>query len=125
MRLLEPIQGLKVASNHYVVHLAFFIAMFFVNRDPNYLWPKVPEKKMRLLDGNESAINDTRRYLGGSSSSSGNSKEAYTNLTPEQLTKIKSDEFFKFQATHAGFFVFYLIFVACKQRHYYAVAQSI
>ena len=41
MRLLEPLQGLKIAIGHFMTHLTFFVAMFFVEKDKNYLWPVV------------------------------------------------------------------------------------
>lgn len=77
MRLLEPMQGLKVAANHYAIHLTFFIAIFFVNQDPNYLYPAYAGKKAtsnkdasaskhRLLTINDHS-NNTARHLAGSS----------------------------------------------------------
>ena len=32
MRLLEPINGIKVLQGHYLMNLIFFIAMIFVKR---------------------------------------------------------------------------------------------
>jgi hypothetical protein len=33
MRLLEPINGIKVAQGHMIIHLVFFISMFTFDKD--------------------------------------------------------------------------------------------
>jgi len=33
MRLLEPLSGVKTAQGHALVHLLFFIAMYFISRE--------------------------------------------------------------------------------------------
>ena len=33
MRLLEPVQGIKMAQGHFMTHLIFFTSMWFINTD--------------------------------------------------------------------------------------------
>ena len=59
MRLLEPLNGLKFAQGHFIVHLAFFISMLQISIDEEFLKPilkskegegeKKPEKGKELL----------------------------------------------------------------------------
>lgn len=35
MRLLEPLNGIKMAQGHVIVHLIFFISMMLINTDIN------------------------------------------------------------------------------------------
>lgn len=31
MRLLEPLNGIKMGQGHYIIHLYFFVTMFFID----------------------------------------------------------------------------------------------
>lgn len=33
MRLLDPLNGMKFSQMHFFVHIAFFVAMFFVDKN--------------------------------------------------------------------------------------------
>ena len=36
MRLLEPLNGIKVGQGHYIIHLYFFITMMFIDVEKKF-----------------------------------------------------------------------------------------
>ena len=36
MRLLEPLNGIKVGQGHYIIHLYFFISMVLIDPDRSF-----------------------------------------------------------------------------------------
>lgn len=36
MRLLEPLNGIKVGQGHYIIHLYFFISMLLIDKDETF-----------------------------------------------------------------------------------------
>lgn len=64
MRLLEPLNGLKFAQGHLIMHLAFFISMLQLSMEEEFLKAPVEKKEegkksekkedlLRFLEGKE------------------------------------------------------------------------
>lgn len=78
MRLLEPVNGLKLSQGHLIMHLAFFISMIITDREGAYTSPELHanQNKLRMLAGAKVAA----------------PKKTLIELTPDDLDEMKADQ---------------------------------
>ena len=49
MRLLEPLNGIKVGQGHYIIHLYFFISMLLIDKDETFKMKELKPSENELV----------------------------------------------------------------------------
>ena len=111
MRLLEPLQGLKMGQGHFLIHLTFFISMCLLDTDIN----------KNLKDDDTPAVQDTKTLIAG---------QPFFDMTESaiELQEAKENELMTFHLMkwgHLMTFTFQLLFLFLKEKGYFNLAQVI
>lgn len=149
MRLLEPLNGVKMAQGHYMTHLVFFVTMLLINTEwhEKLMVEKADNHKpakdhitddgehtelyMHLFESEESEFQNGERlwfeeddlqFLSGG----GHGHAAHHHVpTPAERAQAEMEVFNYLKWSHLCTFLFTLIMLFAKSAQYYNLAQTI
>ena len=112
MRLQEPVNGIKIAVGHVIIHLAFLISMFEIDRDVTI--------NLNYSSKKESKEEAHRLLAGAAVSSYATDIEV---LDPQEVKQHELDLFYMIWAAHGCCFVVSLLIMYLKGKKYANISQ--